>query len=307
MCEGGGSAGLPTLVLITPCAEPSHHILVGLSLPVVGGGERAKPQYGERVSEYRPHVHPLSFFSPSSLFLFQLLYAGLVGTDGVDLGAEHHRGEDEEEEALKAQEYEEDDCCWRREGTALRPIIFKAVEEMEDHHDQRVERSECNVHCEKHKVLLVVLSNTVVDPGTVVVHLPYAAFANTAVVCSVRLDAAALGTFVDHLSWFQLKAFYVFLSGVSFWHGPRVSAHGPEVRGEGKEGQSVEQSPVHNTVHQVLGGQQHHKQHHKLSVKDQQPGDDGTHNAAGIPDEPHGRGRGGSDDVFGDGDALFLL
>lgn len=43
----------------------------------------------------------------------------LIGTDGVDLGAEHHRGEDEEEEALKAQEYEEDDCCWRREGTAL--------------------------------------------------------------------------------------------------------------------------------------------------------------------------------------------
>lgn len=77
MCVGGvgWGAGLPTLVLITPCAEPSHHILVGLSLPVVGGGERAKPQYGERVSEYRPHVHPLSFFSPSSLFLFQLLYA----------------------------------------------------------------------------------------------------------------------------------------------------------------------------------------------------------------------------------------
>lgn len=44
---------------------------------------------------------------------------GLVGTDGVDLGAEHHRGEDEEEETLKAQEYEEDDCRWRREGTAL--------------------------------------------------------------------------------------------------------------------------------------------------------------------------------------------
>lgn len=45
-------------------------------------------------------------------------------------------------------------------------------------------------------------------------------FALPAVVCSVRLDAAALGTFVDHLSWFQLKAFYVFLGGVSFWHGP---------------------------------------------------------------------------------------
>lgn len=43
----------------------------------------------------------------------------LVGTNGVDLGAEHHRGEDEEEETLKAQEYKEDDCCWRRKGTAL--------------------------------------------------------------------------------------------------------------------------------------------------------------------------------------------
>lgn len=43
----------------------------------------------------------------------------LISTDGMDLGAEHHRCEDEEEETLKAQEYEEDDCCWRREGTAL--------------------------------------------------------------------------------------------------------------------------------------------------------------------------------------------
>lgn len=44
---------------------------------------------------------------------------GLIGTNGVDLGAEHHRGEDEEEETLKAQENEEDDCCRRREGAAL--------------------------------------------------------------------------------------------------------------------------------------------------------------------------------------------
>lgn len=42
---------------------------------MVRRGERTKPQKGERVSEYRPHVHPLSFFRPSSLFLFQLLYA----------------------------------------------------------------------------------------------------------------------------------------------------------------------------------------------------------------------------------------
>ena len=39
----------------------------------------------------------------------------------------------------------------------------------------------------------------------------------------------------------------------------------------------------------------------------QQPGDDRAHYAAGIPDEPHGRGRGGSDNIFGDGDALLSL
>lgn len=43
----------------------------------------------------------------------------LIRTDGMDLGAKHHRGEDEKEETLKAQEDEEDDCCWRWEGTAF--------------------------------------------------------------------------------------------------------------------------------------------------------------------------------------------
>lgn len=30
-----------------------------------------------------------------------------------------------------------------------RPVVFKTVEEMEDHHDQRVERDECNIHLEE--------------------------------------------------------------------------------------------------------------------------------------------------------------
>lgn len=34
-------------------------------------------------------------------------------------------------------------------------------------------------YCEKHKVLLVVLPNTVIDPRTVMVHLPYAPPAHT--------------------------------------------------------------------------------------------------------------------------------
>lgn len=141
--------------------------------------EGTKPGQGDPASECSLHGLPTWHFAPLPRLSLQAFDSCLIGTDGVDLGAKHHRGEDEEEEALKAQEDEKYDCCWRREGAALCPIIFKAVEEMEDHHDQRVQRNECNVHCEKHKVLLVVFANTVVHPRTVVVHLPDAAFAYT--------------------------------------------------------------------------------------------------------------------------------
>lgn len=87
----------------------------------------------------------------------------------------------------------------------------------------------------------------------------------------------------------------------------RVSAHGPEVRRKGEKGQGVEQSPVHDAVCQILGGQQHDEQHHDLGIQHQQPGDDNAHDATSVPDEPHGGGRGGSDDVFGDGDAVLVL
>lgn len=56
-------------------------------------------------------------------------------------------------------------------------------------------------------------------------------FALPAVVCSVRLNAAALGTFVDHLPWFQLEAFYVFLSSIPFWHRPLAKKHDHTVDG----------------------------------------------------------------------------
>lgn len=171
-------------------------------------------------------------------------------------------------------------------------------------HQHTLWKTYSGTYCEKHKVFLVVLPNAVIDPGTVVVHFPYTAFANTvgepgsmkenhqnsntnkqsyanppnnrtntqkrafsfifekflfhkrvklkisennleaftagvtmiwesnekftpifglpAVVRSVRFDAAALGAFVDHLPWFQLKAFYVFLGSISLWHCPLV-------------------------------------------------------------------------------------
>lgn len=80
------------------------------------------------------------------------------------------------------------------------------------------------------------------------------------------------------------------LRSSGYWETHRVGAHGPEVRGQGEKGEAVENCPVHDAVGQILGRQQHDEEHHKLSVEDQKPGDDPTHNAAGIPDEPHGIG-----------------
>ena len=79
------------------------------------------------------------------------------------------------------------------------------------------------------------------------------------------------------------------------------------MRGEGEEGQAVEHHAVDEAVCQVLGGQQHDEHHHELCVEHQHPGDDRAHDAAGVPDEPHGGGRGGGDDVLGDGDTLLGL
>ena len=47
---------------------------------------------------------------------------------------------------------------------------------------------------------MVVLADAVVDPGAVVVHLADAPLAHGAVVCPLRLDAAALGAFEYHLT-----------------------------------------------------------------------------------------------------------
>lgn len=44
----------------------------------------------------------------------------------------------------------------------------------------------------------------------------HAVSAVPAVVSSVRLNAAALGTFVHHLSWFELQAFDEFFRSVPF-------------------------------------------------------------------------------------------
>lgn len=61
---------------------------------------------------------------------------------------------------------------------------------------------------------------------------------------------------------------------------------------KGEEGEAVEQHPVEEAIGHVLGRQQHDEHHHKLGVEDKEPGDDATHDAAAVADEPHGVGAG---------------
>lgn len=51
------------------------HILIGVCFSLIRSGKWAKPNYRERVAKYCFHVHPFCFFSPSSLFFFQLFYS----------------------------------------------------------------------------------------------------------------------------------------------------------------------------------------------------------------------------------------
>lgn len=62
------------------------------------------------------------------------------------------------------------------------------------------------------------------------------------------------------------------------------------MRGEGEDPEGVEDQPVEEAVDHALGRHQHDEHHHKLGVKDQEPGDDAAHDAAAVADEPHGVG-----------------
>jgi hypothetical protein len=55
-----------------------------------------------------------------------------------------------------------------------------------------------DINQKQQKVFLVVIANTVVHPGTVVIHPCYTPAANRAVVGCGRLDAVALLTFLVH-------------------------------------------------------------------------------------------------------------
>lgn len=60
------------------------------------------------------------------------------------------------------------------------------------------------------------------------------------------------------------------------------------MRGEGEEGEAVEDHPIEEAVENTLSRQKYNEHHDKLGVEDQEPGDDAAHDATAVTDEPHG-------------------
>lgn len=167
-------------------------------------GERVEPQKRRRASEHGLHPVPAHSPLPRRLLVLQPLDFRLVVADGVDLGAEHDSGEGEEEESLQTQENKEHDSYWRGEVTTLVPLDLDTGEEVETTEAEGVQRDGSDVHSEQHKVSLVVFSNAVVHPGTMMIHFPDASLADAAVMSSLWFDAAAFRALVNDFPWFQL-------------------------------------------------------------------------------------------------------
>ena len=66
---------------------------------------------------------------------------------------------------------------------------------------------------------MVVLPHAIVNPWTVVIHLPDAPLTDGAMVGTLGLDAAALGTLEDHLTLLETHPLDVLLGGVTAGDG----------------------------------------------------------------------------------------
>ena len=107
----------------------------------------------------------------SYLFFFQRLDSRLVIPDGGDLRAEHDGGEESKEESPEEQEEDEDDGGGRTVDCAGLPVAVDAGDEVMDAEEETVPRDETDVENEEDEEFLVLLPNTIVHPGAVVVHL----------------------------------------------------------------------------------------------------------------------------------------
>jgi len=143
-----------------------------------------------------------------------------------------------------------------------------------------------NVEGEKNEKFLVLLPNTIVHPGTMVVHLFDAPLAYRAVMCSLWLDAAALWAFEDNLSLFKPHSLNVLLGGISFGYSSGICEHCAQVRADSKESKALEYQPIDHAEHFVGVGVKDDTKDNELSIEDEQPCEEDTEKTADITNAP---------------------
>jgi len=91
---------------------------------------------------------------------------------------------------------------------------------------------EANVEGKENEKLLVLLPNTVVDPGTVVIHLADTPLTHRAMVGSLRLNTAAFRALEYHLTLLKPHLLDIFFGCIPSGHSSWVGEHCSEVRAD---------------------------------------------------------------------------
>ena len=78
---------------------------------------------------------------------------------------------------------------------------------------------------------MIVLSNAIVDPRTVMIYFANTSLAHATMVGSLGFDTAALGALVHRLVFLKTHSLNISGSGVSYGYRPGIRRHRLQMRG----------------------------------------------------------------------------
>jgi len=159
--------------------------------------------------------------------------------------------------------------------------------EVIDPEEQTVIGYETNVESEEDKEFLILLPHTVVDPGTVMIHLLDTPLANRTVMSSLRFDTAALRALEDDLSFFEPHPLYILLSSITPGYCSWICEHGSQVGADCEESQGLKYKPIYHAKNFVRMREQDHTENHKFGIEDQEPSEEYTKEATHVLYTPH--------------------
>lgn len=140
------------------------------------------------VETLEPGFLTLCFRSFANLCLLQLVNSASFIQNAGDLITEHDTDEETEEQGKKDSNDSQNEGRDRLEDSA---ILVETVETGEANLEQSVEGSVEDINQEENEVLLVVETDTVVNPRAVMVHASNASAASAAVMGSRRFNRIA--------------------------------------------------------------------------------------------------------------------